>query len=89
MTDDVIGDADIGWFEKATEGDQMDGNSYREDIEELIKKGDLKGLLEKTGELHGHFCSHSAYGVKAGYIAMCELGITNTGMGEIVAIVPQ
>jgi len=84
---DAIGDANIGWFEKATEGDQMNGNSYREDIEELIKKGDLKGLLEKTGELHGHFCSHSAYGVKAGYIAMRELGITNTGMEEIVAIV--
>jgi len=70
---DAISDANIGWFKNATEGDQVDGNSYRKNIEELIKKGDLKGLLEKTGELHGHFCSHSAYGVKAGYIAMCEL----------------
>ena len=84
---DAIGDAKIGWFEKATKGDQMNGNTYREDIEELIKKGDLVGLLEKTGELHGHFCNHSAYGVKAGYIAMRELGITNTGMEEVVAIV--
>jgi formylmethanofuran dehydrogenase subunit E len=84
---DAIGDANIGWFEKATEGDQTDGNSYRKSIEELIKKGDLRGLLEKTGELHGHFCSHSAYGVKAGYIAMRELGLTNTGMEEVVAIV--
>jgi formylmethanofuran dehydrogenase subunit E len=65
----------------------MNGNSYRTKIEELIKKGDLRGLLEKTGELHGHFCSHAAYGVKAGYIAMCELGIINTGMEEIVAII--
>ncbi|MCD6196940.1 MAG: TraR/DksA C4-type zinc finger protein, partial [Deltaproteobacteria bacterium] len=55
--------------------------------EELIKEGDLIGLLKKTGELHGHFCSHSAYGVKAGYIAMRELGMTNTGMEEVVAIV--
>jgi formylmethanofuran dehydrogenase subunit E len=60
---------------------------FREDIEELIANGDLKGLLEKSGELHGHFCSYSAYGVKAGYIAMRELGIRNTGMEEIVAIV--
>ena len=79
---DAIGDASIGWFPTKTQT-----NGYREDIEELIKKGDLRGLLEKTGELHGHFCSHSAYGVKAGYIAMRELGITNTGMEEVVAIV--
>ena len=84
---DAISDANIGWFEKATEGDQTNGNSYRADIEELIKEGDLIGLLKKTGELHGHFCSHSAYGVKAGYIAMRELGMTNTGMEEVVAIV--
>ncbi len=62
-------------------------NPFRKDIEELIEKGDLKGLLKKSGELHGHFCSYSAYGVKAGYIAMRELGIRNTGMEEIVAIV--
>ena len=79
---DAIGDASIGWYPTKT---QTDG--YRKDIEGLIKKGDLRGLLEKTGELHGHFCSHSALGVKAGYIAMRELGITNTGMEEVVAIV--
>ena len=79
---DAIGDASIGWFPTKTQT-----NGYRKDIEGLIKKGDLRGLLEKTGELHGHFCSHSAYGVKAGYIAMRELGITNTGMEEVVAIV--
>ena len=84
---DAIGDANIGWFKKATEGDQIDGTSYREDIEELLKKGDLRGLLKKTGELHGHFCSHSALGVKAAYLAMREFEIVNTGMEEIVAIV--
>ena len=72
---------------KEIEGDHINGTSCREDIEELLKKGDLRGLLEKTGELHGHFCSYAAYGVKAGYIAMRELGITNTGMEEVVAIV--
>lgn len=62
-------------------------NPFRKDIEELIEKGDLKGLFEKTGELHGHFCAYSACGAKAGYIAMRELGIKNTGMEEIIAIV--
>ena len=79
---DAIGDASIGWFPTKTQT-----YSYRKDIEGLIKEGDLRGLLGKTGELHGHFCSHSAYGVKAGYIAMRELGMTNTGMEEVVAIV--
>ena len=79
---DAIGDASIGWFPTKTRT-----NGYREDIEGLIKKGDLRGLLGKTGELHGHFCSHVAYGVKAAYLAMRELGIMNTGMEEVVAIV--
>jgi len=65
----------------------MKKNSYRKSIEELITKGDLRGLLKKTGELHGHFCSHSALGVKAAYFAMRELKIVNTGMEEVVAIV--
>ena len=59
---------------------------YRDDIGELIVKGDLKGLLEKTAELHGHICSHSVYGVKAGYYAMKELTVSNTGMEEVIAI---
>ena len=59
----------------------------RKNIEELTETGDLKGLLEKTGEFHGHFCVYSACGVKAGYIAMRELEIKNTGMKDFVAIV--
>jgi formylmethanofuran dehydrogenase subunit E len=39
----------------------------REEIEKLIQKGDLEALLGKAAELHGHFCSYLAYGVKAGY----------------------
>ena len=62
-------------------------NPFRKNIEELIEIGDLKGLREKTGEFHGHFCAYSACGVKAGYIALRELGIKNTGMKEFVAIV--
>jgi formylmethanofuran dehydrogenase subunit E len=59
----------------------------REEIEQLTQKGDLKSLLNKAAELHGHFCSYLAYGVKAGYIAGKEIGLKTTGMEEIVAIV--
>jgi len=65
-------------------GDKM---GFRAEIEEMIRRGDLKGLLRKTGELHGHHCPFSAYGVKAGYIAMREIGMNHTGMEEIIAIV--
>ncbi|HJH27782.1 MAG TPA: formylmethanofuran dehydrogenase [Methanophagales archaeon] len=60
---------------------------FRKNIEELIEIGDLEGLREKTAELHGHFCVYSACGVKAGYIAMRELMIKDTGMKDFVAIV--
>ena len=59
----------------------------RKEIEDLIKAGNLRGLLLKAGELHGHFCSYLAYGVKAGFVAMCELGARSTGMEEVIAIV--
>jgi len=59
----------------------------REEIERLIRKGDLEALLRKAAEVHGHFCSYLAYGVKAGYIAVKELGIESTGMEEVIAIV--
>lgn len=59
----------------------------REEIEQLIQKGDLESLLRKAAELHGHFCSYLAYGIKAGYIAVKEIGSENVGMEEVVAIV--
>jgi len=61
--------------------------SPREEIERLIRKGDLEALLRKAAEIHGHFCSYLACGVKAGYIAVKELGIESTGMEEVIAIV--
>jgi len=64
----------------------MIGNPRRE-IEHFIEKGDLEALLRKAAELHGHFCSYLAYGVKAGYIAVKELGIKSNGMEELIAIV--
>jgi formylmethanofuran dehydrogenase subunit E len=60
----------------------------REPIEALIREGDLRELLEKAGELHGHFCPYLALGVRAGYAALKALGIEqNLGMEELVAIV--
>ena len=60
----------------------------RAPIENLIRQGDLEGLLRKAGELHGHFCPYVALGVRAGYLALTELGIEqNLGMEEVLAIV--
>jgi hypothetical protein len=33
---------------------QEEKRLFRHDREALLDKGDLKGLLEKSGELHGH-----------------------------------
>jgi len=66
---------------------QAQGNLFRAEIESLIRQGDLKGLLRKAGELHGHWCNYLAYGVKAGYYGITEMGVTNTGMEEIIAVV--
>jgi formylmethanofuran dehydrogenase subunit E len=65
----------------------MQKNRFRMDIEGMIERNDLEGLLKKAGELHGHFCNYLAYGVIAGLYAIKKLGITNTGMEEIIAIV--
>jgi formylmethanofuran dehydrogenase subunit E len=60
----------------------------RQEIEDAINSGDLPKLLRISGMLHGHYCSFSALGVKAGARAMKELGIIkSTGMEEVVAIV--
>jgi len=60
----------------------------RKEIEDAIYAGDLPKLLRISGRLHGHYCSFSALGVKAGARAMKELSIRqSTGMEEVVAIV--
>ena len=60
----------------------------RGEIKGLLAKGDLEKLLDKSGEIHGHYCSHMALGVMATYIAFKKLGIADsTGMEEILAIV--
>jgi formylmethanofuran dehydrogenase subunit E len=60
----------------------------RAPIETLIRQGDLEALLRRAGELHGHFCPYVALGVRAGYVALKELGIEqNVGMEEVIAVV--
>lgn len=63
------------------------GNLLRNEIERLIEVGNLAGLLNKAGELHGHLCNYLTYGVIAGYIAVHELGVKSTGMEEVIAII--
>lgn len=62
-------------------------NEVRQDIERMIETDDLEGLLKKSGELHGHFCSHLAYGVKAGHHVLKYLGSDNIGMEEVITII--
>jgi len=60
----------------------------RKKIKELLAEGELEKLLDKSAELHGHYCSHMALGVRATYAAFRELGIVeSTGMEEILAVV--
>ncbi len=62
-------------------------NEVRQDIEKMVETDDLEGLLKKVGELHGHFCSHLVYGVKAGHYALQYLGSGNIGMEEVITII--
>lgn len=60
----------------------------RKKIKALLAEGDLEGLLDKAAEIHGHYCSYVALGVKATYAAFRELGIVeSSGMEEILAVV--
>ena len=49
---------------------------------------DIKEVFEKATEFHGHYCHKVAYGVKAGLLAMMELGIGEMEHegGRLVAI---
>jgi formylmethanofuran dehydrogenase subunit E len=59
----------------------------REQIEKYVKEGNLKALLNKAAEIHGHYCTFLALGVKATYLAFKELDIMeNPGMEELMVI---
>lgn len=62
-------------------------NRFRLEVEDMIESDNLSRLLKKAGELHGHHCNYLAYGIIAGLYVIKKLGITNTGMEEIIAIV--
>jgi formylmethanofuran dehydrogenase subunit E len=75
-------------YRQTSKGTQSMKSEARKKINGLLKSGDLTGLLEITGELHGHFCPGVALGVKAGYLAMKKLGtLENLGMEELLAVV--
>ena len=59
----------------------------RQNIESMIKSGDLEGLLHEAESIHGHLCPFVSLGVKAGQYAMHKLNTGSTGMEEVVAIV--
>ena len=65
----------------------IDVRNPRHEVEEDIVAGDLPKLLKMTGVLHGHFCPFSAIGVKAAVRAVRELGVSSTGMEEVIAVV--
>jgi formylmethanofuran dehydrogenase subunit E len=44
-------------------------------IKELVRRGDLVGLLAKAAELHGHFCVGLSLGVLASYVALKKFEI--------------
>ena len=59
----------------------------RADIENMIINDDLRGLLERSAEIHGHYCPGLAIGVKAAYIACKKLDIVKSdGMEKIMTI---
>ncbi|MBE0478827.1 tRNA (N6-threonylcarbamoyladenosine(37)-N6)-methyltransferase TrmO [Candidatus Aerophobetes bacterium] len=60
--------------------------SARDTIQQMLTSGNLKGLVRKAGELHGHFCPYLSLGVRAGYIASKELNATSEGMEDVLAI---
>ena len=59
----------------------------RHEIEEAVATGDLPKLLTMSGLLHGHFCPFLAIGVRASVRAVKEIGISSTGMEEVIAII--
>ncbi|MEW6487134.1 MAG: FmdE family protein [Thermodesulfobacteriota bacterium] len=66
----------------------MDPSPYRQEVEALLASRNLKGLLDRAGQLHGHVCGFVGYGVLAGYHGLTLLGAaTHQGMEEVVAIV--
>ncbi len=67
--------------------DNQAADNPRHEIQRAIEAGDLPALLKMSALLHGHFCPFLAIGVKASVRAVKELGVSSTGMEEVVAII--
>jgi len=65
----------------------MNDGDPRKEIKELLRAGDLTGLLVQAARLHGHYCAGLALGVAAGYAGLKRLGFDNTGMEELLSVV--
>jgi len=61
-------------------------SSPREAVEKMIDSGDIKGLLKKAGQLHGHFCPFLSLGVRAAVLGVKNIGIKTKGMEDVLAI---
>ena len=59
----------------------------RQEIERMVKTGELETLLLKAGSLHGHICPGLSLGVIAGAYGLKEFGLDNDGMEGLLAIV--
>ncbi len=60
----------------------------RQRIQEMIQNHDIKGLMEKAAELHGHLCSFVTLGLRAGVMAMNKLGEEAVdGMERVICII--
>ena len=64
--------------------------SARQTVEQMIRSGDLEGLLRQAEAFHGHRCPFLALGVKAGQYAINYLYPQHhghgPGPGEVVAL---
>jgi formylmethanofuran dehydrogenase subunit E len=56
-------------------------------VAQMIRSGDLMGLLRQAEGFHGHLCPMVTLGVKAGQYAMAKLNRHHHGMEEVVALV--
>ncbi|MEW6380134.1 MAG: FmdE family protein [bacterium] len=60
----------------------------RQQIQEMIDKQDIRGLMERAAEFHGHLCSCVTLGILAGCLAVRKLGEETTdGMETVTCIV--
>ena len=53
-------------------------------INKLVDKRDLKGLLKVAKIFHGHICPYVALGIKASIVAMEELGVGRLSFEESI-----